>query len=252
MSFTDLTEQPFGRWTVLGVDPIRTQEDGHLHWLCRCSCGTERSVRARTITHGLSSNCGCLKRERSRARMLGNSFGVHHGHARKPKHSPEYFSWAAMIQRCTNPNNARYKYYGGAGVVICERWQNFENFLADLGPRPSGTTLGRYGDVGPYEPGNAKWMTQPEQSAEAMRKGARKGRNRSAETRRKIAAALMGNKPWNTGKPHSAATRAKISAANKGNKSSVGRKHSAATRAKIGLARRRIGERGREAQCLAA
>ena len=233
---TDLSEQPFGRWTVVGIDPIRTREEGREHWLCVCACGTVRSVRARSIVHGLSSNCGCLRRESCRAALLGNSFNVHHGHTRTRKHSPEYRSWRAMIQRCTNPKNKKYKYYGEAGVVICDRWKTFEDFLADLGPRVAGTTLGRFGDVGNYEPGNAKWMTQPEQSAEAMRKGARIGCRHSAASRQKMSAALMGKKPWNTGKQHSAATRAKISAANMGNKSSVGRKHSAATRAKIGLA----------------
>jgi hypothetical protein len=229
---TDLTEQPFGRWTVVGIDPIRTREEGREHWLCVCVCGTERSVRARSLMHGLSTSCGCLRSESCRAMLLGNSFNLHHGHARHPTHSPEYRSWAAMVQRCTNPNNLRYQYYGGAGVVICDRWQTFENFLADLGPRTPGTTLGRFGDIGAYEPGNAKWMTQQEQSAEARRKGARIGCRHSAASRQKMSAALMGKKPWNTGKHHSAATRAKISAANKGNKSSVGRKHSAAMRSK--------------------
>jgi hypothetical protein len=73
-------------------------------------------------------------------------------------------SWEAMRDRCYNPKTARYKNYGGAGVRVCDRWQDFRNFLADMGLRPEGKTLGRILDMGDYEPGNAFWMTSAEQS----------------------------------------------------------------------------------------
>jgi len=63
-----------------------------------------------------------------------------------------------MIQRCTNPKHKFYKYYGGAGVKVCERWLTFENFLADLGKRPSPKhTLSRIADSGNYKKGNVVW-----------------------------------------------------------------------------------------------
>ena len=68
-----------------------------------------------------------------------------------------------MRQRVMNPNAYNFGRYGGAGITICERWHSFENFLADLGVRPPGTTLGRILDIGNYEPGNAFWMTMPDQ-----------------------------------------------------------------------------------------
>jgi hypothetical protein len=69
-----------------------------------------------------------------------------------------------MRERCSNPNNDRWKNYGGRGIEVCERWlHSFENFLADVGARPEGTSLGRFGDEGNYEPGNVKWMTPAEQ-----------------------------------------------------------------------------------------
>src|SRR5262245_34099637 len=49
----------------------------------------------------------------------------------------EYRCWTHMRQRCNNPNNDTYKYYGGRGIKVCERWSSFENFLADMGPKPS-------------------------------------------------------------------------------------------------------------------
>ena len=74
-----------------------------------------------------------------------------------------------MRTRCLNPNAQDYKSYGGANspVRICSRWLNsFENFLADMGERPEGTTLGRFGDIGNYEPENCAWQTPKEQGAE--------------------------------------------------------------------------------------
>ena len=73
-----------------------------------------------------------------------------------------------MLTRCTNPAASNYKNYGCKGVQVCARWlgeSGFQNFLADLGERPPGTTLGRFGDVGNYEPSNVKWMTSAEQVA---------------------------------------------------------------------------------------
>lgn len=64
-----------------------------------------------------------------------------------------------MLQRCANPNNASYPEYGGLGVKVCERWMTFAKFLEDMGERPEGTTLSRFGDAGNYEPGNCAWHT---------------------------------------------------------------------------------------------
>jgi hypothetical protein len=69
-----------------------------------------------------------------------------------------------MIQRCINPKRSSYPRYGAKGVTVCDRWRDFVNFLADMGERPIGTTLGRVLDMGNYEPGNCFWMTPEEQS----------------------------------------------------------------------------------------
>lgn len=91
----------------------------------------------------------------------------HHG-----TDTPEYASWYSMIERCTNTKRAAWKYYGGANppVLVCERWRDFRNFRADMGPRPKGTSLGRYEDSGNYEPGNCAWQTSKEQGIEKGKK----------------------------------------------------------------------------------
>jgi len=68
-----------------------------------------------------------------------------------------------MCTRCTNPNAKSYKDYGGKGVGICVEWLDFENFLADMGERPTGMTLDRRDASGNYEPGNCRWATKIEQ-----------------------------------------------------------------------------------------
>ncbi|TCG09338.1 hypothetical protein BZM27_05925 [Paraburkholderia steynii] len=71
--------------------------------------------------------------------------------------------WQDMWQRCTNPKTDRYPNYGGRGISVCERWKSFENFFADMGQRPEGTSIERKETNGNYEPSNCRWATPKEQ-----------------------------------------------------------------------------------------
>ena len=88
-----------------------------------------------------------------------------------PSKRPEYRSWGSMIQRCTNPRNSAYGWYGGRGIKVCDAWrESFLAFLGDVGPRPSPKhSIDRIDNDGNYEPGNVRWATKIEQAQNTHR-----------------------------------------------------------------------------------
>jgi len=169
----DLSSMKFGRWKP--ISRAANAPGGYVRWLCRCDCGTERVVDKISLQFGRSKSCGCYNKEVASAqilqyRHLGTAAAAEsckvHGHRKRAEGpTPTYNSWAGMIQRCTNSNNKKWPEYGGRGISICDRWLTFENFLADMGERPDGTTIDRYPDNdGDYEPGNCRWATPKQQA----------------------------------------------------------------------------------------
>jgi hypothetical protein len=134
--------------------------------LCRCDCGPLVKVGKFELLNGDTRSCGCYQKSQLGTRSKNNSHGLTHGMS----YTKTYSSWRAAKARTSNPNDKYWNNYGGANppVAVCSRWRNsFEAFLEDLGERPEGSTLGRFGDVGNYEPGNCAWMTPKEQAANA-------------------------------------------------------------------------------------
>jgi hypothetical protein len=149
----DLIGKRFSRLKVIGIAPRKGLKR---RWLCRCDCGKTSIAFTSDLIGGYHKSCGCLQKEitgrRSRTHALSKSV--------------EYQTWCGMKARC-QPEYIKYKDYGGRGISVCARWEDsFENFLADMGPRPSGKySIDRINNDGNYEPGNCRWATDAQQRA---------------------------------------------------------------------------------------
>jgi hypothetical protein len=123
--------------------------------LCECRCGRQTIKRRRHVVSGQIRSCGCLRSE------LMRSLVTRHGEAETL--TPEYRAWCAMRQRCSQLANREY---ARRGITVCERWKIYENFLADVGRKPSPShTLDRFpNNGGNYEPGNVRWATSRQQN----------------------------------------------------------------------------------------
>lgn len=153
----NLEGRVFGRlWVV-----ERVRKGKFVAWNCLCECGNY----AKVITHDLMSantkSCGCLRRDT--AAWTGENVNVKHGMA----NSPEWHAYRAAKSRCNRPTDQAYKNYGGRGIKFL--FTSFQEFYAEVGPRPDGMFLDRIENNGHYELGNVRWIT-PSESARNRRK----------------------------------------------------------------------------------
>jgi hypothetical protein len=154
--------QRFGRLSIVAEEsPKLVGTRSIRRFRCKCDCGKTTVVNLQGLRAKTIKSCGCLRQELSSAR------NTTHGHTRgqhgKRTISRSYSAWKQMRARCQRPAHAYFKHYGGRGIKVCERWQKFENFLADMGEPPQGTSLDRLNNDGDYEPANCAWRTQVEQ-----------------------------------------------------------------------------------------
>ena len=118
------------------------RQGSYQYWICRCFCGEVKTVLANNLTTGNTTSCGCLSLKNNPKDKF-----LKHGLSK----NAIYKTWDGMIQRCTNPKNISYKYYGAKGVKVCDSWKNFENFYKDMGNKPfKNLSLDRINPNGDY------------------------------------------------------------------------------------------------------
>lgn len=167
----DLVGSRFGRLMVLHRgEPNRF---GQSRWWCRCDCGAEKLAEQQSLRCGFTKSCGCLRRE-----IAKHPKKIRHGEYR----SVEYAIWRSMNQRCSPSARLRDRAaYAARGIRVCARWRSFENFLADMGRRPSPAyTLERIDNERGYDPGNVVWATRSSRSSAHREAQAEPARLKSA------------------------------------------------------------------------
>jgi hypothetical protein len=156
----DLVGKKINRLTVISRDV--NDKRGQLRWLCKCDCGNEKIVIGNNLKRGHTKSCGCFAIER--AVETNTKHGQ--GGSKEFKPTSEYTTWKNILSRCYKENNIVYKYYGGRGVKVCDRWlSSFENFFSDMGKKPTPKhSIDRINVNGNYEPDNCRWATQKVQA----------------------------------------------------------------------------------------
>lgn len=163
--FQDLTEQRFKRLLVL--HRVVGQYANRVSWLCRCDCGSLKTILSAHLKDGSTKSCGCLlKISRPYVRKEGSGVRIGRPKTHGLSSSRIAIIWNCMKTRCYNKNHLHYNRYGGRGITVCERWlKSLTNFHNDVGDPPNGMTLDRFPDPdGNYEPGNVRWATRAQQA----------------------------------------------------------------------------------------
>lgn len=161
----DLEGLRYGRLVVIerAENYISPQGQARKRWLCHCDCGNVVVVLARGLISGTTRSCGCLQREIARTTF------TKHGMWSSRLHT----IWSSMKSRCYNEKSRSYKYYGGRGITICDKWlHDFQVFFdwAMANGYKDNLSIDRIDPNGNYCPDNCRWITMAEQQRNKRKK----------------------------------------------------------------------------------
>ena len=127
--------------------PTQNSKHRARYGLYKCHCGTEFKCVEQSVKSGKTTSCGCYQKQ------MVTTHGLTKHRLCK--------TWDGMMQRCHNPNNTKYKDYGGRGIDVCERWKDIKNFIEDMFPAfQEGLSLDRIDNNKGYSLDNCRWTTR--------------------------------------------------------------------------------------------
>lgn len=152
----------FCDWTV--TKQLQERKNGYIIYKAKCICGSESNLSGNYLTSMKSPCCRSCSAKKRTPKGKKNKFFKHGASMIGNPLRPTNKVWVVMKQRCNNPKSRDYKNYGKRGITYCEKWENFEGFLEDMGCCPKGLSLDRIDNDGNYCKENCHWATRKEQN----------------------------------------------------------------------------------------